>query len=66
MSRANVLAARRESYGVFEIVAWPALVWCAIESTIRVVAFRGDGVAVPGFMAFCAAAMIAAARARRA
>jgi len=57
---------RVEAYRVFEIVAWPAAAWCAIELAMRAATaeFAGSGATlVSGVMA---ALMIAGCRLRTA
>lgn len=55
---------RLQAYQLFEIVAWPALVWCALESTLRIAVGDNSGLGSALFIAACAAATIAAARSR--
>jgi len=50
------------AYQLFEIVSWPALVWCAIELSIRTVTFTPDGMAGTALLGSMAAACIVASR----
>jgi hypothetical protein len=41
---------RRESYGIFEILAWPAVVWSAVELTLRATAMGREGLGQPALI----------------
>lgn len=55
---------RLQAYHLFEIVAWPALVWCAVESALRLGVGDHAGLGTTLLTAACAAGTIVAARSR--
>jgi len=57
---------RLGAYHLFEIVAWPAAVWCAIELALRGVSGAHAGIAMPAITGLCAALTIVACRLRSA
>lgn len=57
---------RRGAYRAFEIVAWPAAAWCALELALRTVSGAHDGTAATLVLGAMAAATIAACRIRTA
>lgn len=57
---------RQRSYWLFELVAWPAAVWCAAESVIRLGTGATDGLAATALLGACAAGTIVASRTRQA
>ena len=54
------------AYHLFEIVAWPAAVWCAIELGLRTAVGSADGVWMTIATGLCAASTIGACRMRTA
>ncbi len=54
------------TYHLFEIVAWPAAVWCAIELGLRTTLGAADGAGMTLATGLCAALTIAACRMRTA
>lgn len=57
---------RERGYWLFELVAWPAAAWCAIEAAIRMGARATDGLTATVLIGLCAAGTIVAARMRQA
>ena len=55
---------RTRAYRLFEIVAWPALVWCALEVALRVATGQLAGIAPTMLTGICAGLTVVAARAR--
>lgn len=55
---------RDHAYRVFEIVAWPAAVWCAFELVLRVSASDFEGISATAITGACAVLTIAGARIR--
>lgn len=55
---------RIHAYRLFEIVAWPAAVWCAVELALRVATGELAGITATLLTGSCAALTIVAARAR--
>jgi hypothetical protein len=53
---------RPRAYFLFELVAWPALVWCGAELVLRLAAGATGGMGSTGLTATCAALTIGAAR----
>jgi hypothetical protein len=49
---------RGQAYWLFALVAWPAAVWGAIETILRVAASYGDGIGGSLALTACAAATI--------
>ncbi|MCC6386951.1 MAG: hypothetical protein IT302_06180 [Dehalococcoidia bacterium] len=57
---------RARGYWLFELVAWPAAAWCAIEVALRVGTGATDGIAATALLGLCAGGTIVAARTRQA
>lgn len=57
---------RQRSYWLFELVAWPAAVWCAAEAAIRIGTGATEGLAATVMLGACAAGTIVTARTRQA
>lgn len=57
---------RVRAYSVFEIVAWPAAVWCGIEVALRTATGTFDGIAMTAALGSLAALTIVACRMRTA
>lgn len=57
---------RTEVYRVFEIVAWPALVWCALELGLRGAVRDFDGAAATTFLGVLASLTVLGCRLRTA
>lgn len=55
---------RLQAYRVFEIVAWPAAVWCGLELVLRTVTANYQGISITAITGLCAALTIAAGRLR--
>ena len=55
---------RVQAYRLFEIVAWPAAVWCAVEVAMRLATGELAGVTATLLTGSCAALTIVASRAR--
>jgi len=55
---------RIQAYRLFEIVAWPAAVWCAVEVALRLATGELAGVTATLLTGACAALTIVASRAR--
>lgn len=55
---------RTHAYRLFEIVAWPALVWCALEVALRVATGQLEGIAPTMLTGISAGLTVVAARAR--
>ena len=55
---------RIHAYRLFEIVAWPAVVWCTIEVALRLATGELSGIPVTLLTGMCAALTVVAARAR--
>ncbi len=55
---------RIEAYRLFEIVAWPAAAWCAIELLLRGATGEAAGMSMTAITGACAALTIVACRAR--
>lgn len=53
---------RTRAYFVFELVAWPAAVWCAVELALRVATGENGGMGGAGLTGMSAALTIVAAR----
>jgi hypothetical protein len=53
---------RRSTYSLFEIVAWPAAVWCAIELALRAGTTTFDGAGMTAVTGALAAMTIVACR----
>ena len=53
---------RRQAYLVFEIVAWPAAVWCALEAAARGATGTFDGLSETVLLGSMAATTIVACR----
>ncbi len=49
---------RAHAYSLFALVAWPAAVWGAIETVLRLASGYGDGLAESVALTACAAATI--------
>lgn len=56
---------RNRSYALFEILAWPALAWCAIEVGVRLAAGASSGLAMTVATGAAAGATVIASRWRR-
>ena len=54
-SLATALKIRRQSYGVFEMLAWPAVVWSAVEIALRTSVREFGGLADATLILACAA-----------
>jgi hypothetical protein len=57
---------RPKAYHLFEIVAWPAAVWCAIEIGLRAATASYDGAAMTAATGALAAMTVVACRWRSA
>lgn len=57
---------RLGAYHLFEIVAWPAAVWCAVELVLRGASGGHAGMAMPTITGLCAGFTIVACRLRSA
>lgn len=55
---------RITAYHLFEIVAWPALIWCSVEVAIRIAASEPDGLGMTLLTGGCAALTVVGARIR--
>lgn len=55
---------RAGAYGLFEIVAWPAAVWCAVEVSLRTAVGAFDGFVMTAAVGSLAASTILACRLR--
>ncbi len=55
---------RIQAYRLFEIVAWPAAVWCAIELLLRGMTGETADMSMTAITGACAALTIVACRAR--
>lgn len=53
---------RERTYFLFEIVAWPAAVWCAVEMALRAVTGATAGMGGTGLTGACAVLTIVAVR----
>ncbi len=53
---------RAGAYRLFEIVAWPALAWCALELPLRAATGAAPGMTMAAITGACAAATIVACR----
>jgi len=53
---------RHGAYFVFELLAWPALVWCGAELALRAAAGAGGGAGAAALTGACAAGTIVACR----
>lgn len=56
---------KAQGYRVFEIVAWPAVVWCPVEAVLRGIQGDARGAAWATLLAGMAAGMIAGGRMAR-
>ena len=61
-SLATALRTRRESYGVFEMLAWPAVVWSAVEIALRTSVMEFGGLADATLILACAAMTVGVCR----
>ena len=57
---------RSGAYGLFALLAWPALVWCVVEAGLRVLSGYPSGSAPLLLTAGCAVGTIVATHMRRA
>jgi hypothetical protein len=55
---------RIQAYRLFAIVAWPAVVWCAIETAVRLATGAYAGMGMTALTGACAALTVVAVRAR--
>jgi hypothetical protein len=55
---------RLSAYHLFEIVAWPAAVWCTLEATLRFASGEVEGLATTAATAALAGLTVAACRIR--
>ncbi len=55
---------RSSAYHLFEIVAWPAAVWCALEVSLRTATGDFQGITATALTGACAALTIVACRLR--
>ena len=55
---------RLGAYSLFEIVAWPAAAWCAVELMLRVASRSFDGLPAAALTGGLAVLTVAACRAR--
>ncbi|MEO8538792.1 MAG: hypothetical protein ABI577_03560 [bacterium] len=55
---------RIQAYRLFEIVAWPAAVWCGIELALRVSTASFEGISMTAITGACALLTIAGTRIR--
>ena len=53
---------RRGAYSVFEIVAWPAIVWSAFELAVRATLMGYQGLGEPSLILACAILTVIACR----
>jgi hypothetical protein len=53
---------RATAYSLFELVAWPAAAWCALEVVLRGSTGGFDGMAMTSVTGACAALTIVASR----
>lgn len=53
---------RAGAYRLFEIAAWPAVAWCALELPLRAAAGAVPGMTMAAVTGACAAATIVACR----
>jgi hypothetical protein len=53
---------RTHAYFLFELVAWPAAVWCAVEVLLRAVTGATAGMGSTGLTGVCAVLTIVAVR----
>ena len=53
---------RARAYFLFELVAWPAAVWCGAELVLRAATGETGGIRGAGLTGMCAALTIVAAR----
>lgn len=53
---------RPRAYFLFELVAWPAAVWCGAELVLRTATGEASGIGGTGLTGMCAALTIGAAR----
>lgn len=53
---------RARAYFLFELVAWPAAVWCGAELVLRAATGETGGIGGAGLTGMCAALTIVAAR----
>lgn len=55
---------RQQTYHLFEIVAWPALVWCSFEIVLRTVIRASDGLSATALTGALAGLTVVACRLR--
>ncbi len=55
---------RIQTYHLFEIVAWPALVWCGLEAILRTASGAPEGLPATTFTGAFAALTVVACRLR--
>lgn len=59
---ATVLRIRHEAYGVFELLAWPAVVWSSVEIVLRTAVAEYGGMADATLILACALMTVGVAR----